>query len=151
MGRVIVGVIVGFVVTVVITLAGFAAGYFGLGLDWILEPGSYDATLRWSIIGVTIGLVGAIVGGLTCSLIARRSLAVKCLAAAFLVLGGLHAASVLFSAPADHGPRPADEPADVTREKLSEPTWVAITNPIVGFVGVIIGGSLLRPRQKPSA
>ena len=37
MGRVIVGVIVGSVVTMLVVSAGFIAGLFGLGLDWILE------------------------------------------------------------------------------------------------------------------
>jgi hypothetical protein len=149
MGRVIVGVIVGFIVTGLIVSAGFVAGLFGLGLDWILEPGTYDATTKWSVIALVIGLVGAIIGGLVCSLIARKSIATKVLAALLLVFGGLNAGLPLMSERPELGPRPADETMDVSIPKLQEPTWVAIANPIVGFVGVMIGGSLRRPRQKP--
>lgn len=149
MGRVIVGVIVGFVVTMLVVSAGFIAGLFGLGLDWILEPGSYNATTKWSVISIGIGLVGAIIGGLVCSLIARKGLAVKALAAVLLVMGAITAGLTLVSERPEPGPRPADETMETSIPKLQEPDWVAIANPLVGFVGVMIGGSLRRPRQKP--
>jgi len=151
MGRVIVGVIVGSVVTMLVVSAGFIAGLFGLGLDWILEPGSYNATTKWSVISIGIGLVGAIIGGLICSLIARTSIAVKALAAVLLVMGGVSAGLTLMSERPEPGPRPADETMEVSIPKLQEPAWVAIANPIVGFVGVMIGGCIASRVRRPKS
>lgn len=73
----------------------------------------------------------------------------KALAAVLLVMGAISAGLTLVSERPEPGPRPADETMETSIPKLQEPDWVAIANPLVGFVGVMIGGSLRRPRQKP--
>lgn len=145
--RSILGVVVGFIAAALVVSAGFAAGVFGPGLNWILEPGAYDATTTWSLISVTIGLAGAIVGGLVCALIARRSFAPKVLAALLLLLGLAGAGISLMADRPDPGPRPADEAMADTLAKLEEPTWVAVTNSIAGFAGVLVGSSLVRRKK----
>lgn len=145
--RKILGIVVGMIVMLVIVTAGFTAGVFGLGLDWILEPGRYEATVRWSLIAMGIGLVGAVAGGLVCALVSRSSGAPKVLAACVLVLGLLQAVTTFVSPRPDPGPRPAGELMGDTLKKLEEPKWVAITNPVVGFVGVVIGSRLGRRRK----
>mgnify|MGYP001160172618 CR=1 FL=1 len=150
MGRVIVGVIVGFVVTVILILAGFFASLFGLGLNFILEPDAYVATPTWSVLSLIIGLVCATSGGIACALIARKSIAIKILAAIWLVMGGITAGTAIMSDRFDPGPRPPNEPALAAAGKLSEPRWVTIANPIVGFAGVMIGGRIASRTRKSS-
>lgn len=145
--RKILAVVVGLIVMMVIVSAGFTAGVFGLGLDWILEPGRYEATMRWSLIAMGTGLVAAAAGGLVCAIVSRSSGAPKVLAACVLVLGALSAITTVVSTRPDPGPRPAGELMGDTLKKLEEPTWVAIANPVVGCVGVMIGARVGRRRR----
>lgn len=148
MFRKILAVVVGLIVMMVIVSAGFTAGVFGLGLDWILEPGRYEATLRWSLIAMVIGLVAAVAGGLVCALVSRSSGAPKVLAACVLVLGVVSAITTIASPRPEAGPRPAGELMADTLKKLEEPKWVAIANPVVGFVGVVVGARMGRGRKR---
>lgn len=151
MGRSIVGIILGFAVMFLIVSCLFMAGLFGLGLDWILEPGSYTATTKWSVITLGIGLFAGMSGGLLCAVIARRPIATKMLAALVLVIGGATAIGSLMISRPDPGPRPEGEAMEVTLGKLEEPEWVAVGNPIAGFAGTLIGGSLIRRKSKTVA
>ncbi len=138
--RKILGAVVGYIVMFIIVFATFSGAYLGMGTERTFLPGSYDVTTLWIVVSFVLGLIAAIVGGFVASLIGRGG-AVKILAGIVLVLGLL---TVIFVAVS---PKPADArtPEVSNMEAMSkaqQPLWVAILNPVIGIIGVMIGGGL---------
>ena len=107
MGRLIGGIILGYVVMVVFVIAAFSLMYLILGTGGAFEPGSWAPSATWAIGSVLLGLIGAIVGGAACALVAKQANGPKILAAAVLILGLAFAIPVLTqSGETPAGPRP---------------------------------------------
>jgi hypothetical protein len=127
--------------TMAIAVAVLSLGLFVLlGPDRAYEPGSYDVSTAWVIACFAASLVAAIIGGFVCSRIAGLG-AVKVLAALVVVLGLLLALPALNPA---NDPRPLvrqpDAPLLVTLSNSRQPPWAAMAFPVVGAIGVLIGG-----------
>ena len=90
-------------------------------------------------------LITAIIGGLTCAVIARGGRAPLALAVVALVLGlGL---AVLGTAlrPADtHEARVGNVSNMEAMSKARHPAWVVFLGPVVAALGIVIGGKLKR-------
>ena len=138
-GAVVVGYIVMFIVVFVL-LTGI---YLALGADGAFQEGSYAPSMLWIGLMFVVGLVAAIAGGFTCAAIARGSKAPIALVVMVLVLGGLSAIPAFM-------PPDEDQPTARTGEvgnleamtRARTPGWVALLNPIVGVIGVMIGAQL---------
>ncbi len=148
--RAILGVLGGWLLMFVVVVAGFIGGAFALGVERVLKPGSYEATLLWQVIGACIGLVAALLGGYACERISRKPRTAQVMAG-IVLLAGLPA---LFTSKPEPPPRPAEtvgyqamiESAEYGREPLS----TRIANPLIGFAGILIGAYLARKgRGKP--
>ena len=143
--RAILGVIVGYIAMVAIVFICLTVAYMALGADKVYEPMLYDVSMTWIIVSLVVGLVASIVGGLVCALIGKGTRAPIALVVVVIALGGV---GVAFEAAKE---RPAIPPArggDVTMfeamQHTRQPLWVAIANPIVGVVGVLIGAGLVK-------
>lgn len=141
MGRNILGAILGYVVMFVFIFATFSAAYLAMGADMAFTPGGYDVSMTWIGISAILGFIGAIVAGYVAKLIGKSAGAVKILAGIVLVLGILMAIMIAVS-PKPSEARSADTPNMEAMSKAQTPLWVAAINPIIGFAGVLIGGSL---------
>ncbi len=141
MGRIIAGVVVGYVVMFVVVFSTFTVAYVVLAADGAFKPGSYEVSSAWIVVSFVLGLAAAAVGGYVCAVIAPRTKAALGLAAVVVGLGLLMALPVLMATP-ENTPRTADVPNMEAMMKAQQPAWVAILNPIVGAVGVLIGASL---------
>ncbi|MCE7974635.1 MAG: hypothetical protein DYG92_10005 [Leptolyngbya sp. PLA1] len=142
MVRSIVAVVVAYVVMTVVVMGAFAGMWFGLGPDRLLQPGSFKGTMLISIAAPSITVVSGLLGGWLCAKMARGRGPVMALAGVVLVLGLLTAYFTLQKPyPAD--PRPAGMTLAEMMEVGREPTWVAISNPILGAAGVLIGGLVM--------
>jgi ABC-type transport system involved in multi-copper enzyme maturation permease subunit len=145
MGRKIIGVIVGYIAMAVVIFLSFTAAYLAMGANQAFKPGVYDVSLRWAAISIVLSLIAAIVGGYVCTLIARGTRAAQILAGLVIVLGILVAIPVLTGRDTRPNKRPEEVPNLQAMQSARTPKWVAILNPIVGAVGVLVGAGI---RQK---
>ena len=145
MARKILGVIVGYVVMALLVFLTFSVAYLAMGANHAFKPGTYNVSLRWIALSFVLGLIAAIVGGYTCALIARSTGAAQVFAGVVVVLGILFAIPVLTGSDTRPNTRPAEVPNMQAMQNARTPAWVALLNPIVGAVGVLVGASI---RQK---
>jgi hypothetical protein len=146
--RTIGGVVIGYVVLALFVFATFSLTYLLLGADGAFLPGSYTVSTLWLLISFVLGLIGAVLGGYVCASIAKNSRAPIILAGIVLVLGLLLAIPVL-TAPSEAGPQAREGNVGnmEAMQKAKQPGWVAIVNPIVGAIGIMIGARLKKPRR----
>lgn len=140
--RSIAAVVISYIVMFILIFVLFAALVFGLGIDGLLKPGSFQGGLLITIAAPSITLLTGVFGGWLCAKIARGSRAVLALAAVVLVLG-IISALVTLQKPFPADPRPADMTLEQFMEVGREPTWVAVSNPIIGSIAVLVSGLLL--------
>jgi len=142
MSRLIRGVILGYLTMAVVIFATFTGAYLALGADGAFEPGTYEVSTVWIVASIVLGLVAAVLGGFVCAAVARNRKAVLALAGLVFVLGIVFAIPVLT---ADY-PGPAERTAEVgnmaAMKNARQPAWIALLNPLLGAVGVVLGGRL---------
>jgi hypothetical protein len=134
----ILGAIAGYIATFIFIFATFSGAYLAMGADTAFTPGKYDVSMTWIIVSTILGFVGAVIGGYVASLIGGSG-AVKIMAGIVLVLGILTIVMVALS-PAMIDVRTADVPNLEAMSKAQTPLWLAVLNPIIGIVGVLVGG-----------
>lgn len=146
MARSVIAVIVGYILMFILQVAAFMTIYTLMGPDWSFEPASYQASTRWTVMQFVMILVTTIIAGLICAVIAKGGKAPLALAAVVLVLGFLLAVSATALRPADtHEVRTGSVPNMEAMSKARHPLWVVFLGPVIGAVGVVIGGKLRRP------
>ena len=141
--RAILAVIASYVLMFVLIFLTFTGVYFVLGAGGAFKPGSFAASNRWIAIAFVVNFVVAVMGGLICAAIAKGGKAPIALAAVVFVLGLLLAIPSLMVQKAD-AVRIGEVPMFEAMQKAKEPPWVPFTFPIVGAIGVLIGGKLKR-------
>lgn len=146
MVRGIVGVIVGYVVMALIIFLTFSLAYLGMGTNRAFNPGSFDPSLFWIVISFFLGFVGALVGGYTCATIAKSKRAAQVLAGLVFVIGIIVAIPVLTSGDPRINVRTGDVSNMEAMTKARTPGWVALMNPLIGAVGVMVGAGLRQAR-----
>lgn len=143
--RSVLGVIVGYILKVILEVAAFITIYTMMGTNWSFKPGSYEPSTRWTVMGFVVLFVAAAIAGLVCAIIAKGGKAPLVLAAVVLVLGlVLTAVATAMRPPDTHGVRTADVPAMEAMSKARNPKWVLFLGPVIGAVGVVVGGKLKR-------
>lgn len=145
MGRSIAGVIVGYIVMFILQVAAFMTIYTIVGPDWSFEPGSYQASTRWTVMQFVVIFIAAAIAGLVCALIAKGGKAPMVLALVVLVIGILLGAASIALRPADtHEVRTGNVPNMEAMNKARHPSWVIFLGPVIGAIGVVAGGKLKR-------
>src|SRR5688572_12951823 len=144
--RGIAGVIVGYVVMAVVMFLTFSLAYLGMGTNRAFKFGSFDPSLFWIVISFFLGFVAALVGGYTCATIAKSKRAAQVFAGLVFVIGIIVAIPVLTSADPRPNVRIGDVPNIEAMTKARTPGWVALMNPLIGAVGVMVGAGLRQAR-----
>lgn len=145
MARSIIGVIVGYIVMFILQVAAFMTIYTMMGPDWSFKPASFDASRRWTVMQFAVILITAVIAGLVCAMIARGGKAPMILAGVVLVLGLALGALNITMRPADtREVRTGNIPNMEAMSKARHPMWVIFLGPVIGAVGVAIGGKLKR-------
>ena len=139
--RAILAVIVSYVLMFVLIFLAFTGVYLVLRADGAFKPGSFEASSAWIAIAFVVNSVVAVIGGMVCAAIAKGGKAPIALAAVVFVLGLLLAIPSLMVQKAG-AVRAGDVPMFEAMQKAKEPPWVPLTFPIVGVIGVLIGGKL---------
>lgn len=144
MARTIIGIVVAYVAMFVLISVAFTAEYMVLGASHAFKPGSFEASDQWIATGVIINLIVSIAGGFICAAIAKRGKAVTVLAIVAFVLGLLLSIPTLM-VPRTGAARATDDvPMFEAMQKAEEPRWVPFTQPVIGVIGILIGGKLKR-------
>lgn len=144
MFRSIAGVIVGYITLAAVVFVAFSLMYAVLGVDGAYKPGSWEVSTTWVVASLAVGVVAALLGGLVCRLISRRSRgAVVALAVLVAALGAVEIAVQLGKERPTEA-RPDDVPMFEAAQQSWQPTWVVFANPVIGVVGVLIGGGACR-------
>jgi hypothetical protein len=146
MGRKIAGVVVGYIIMFVICVVVYFGAYFAMGPDRAFKPASFEPSTMWLALMAGMSLVAAILGGWVCAMIAKSAGAARALALVVLVLGLLMAIPTFTGVPSTE-PRPAEMSGTEAMMKAETPSWIAVVNPILGAIGVMIGASLFKPRH----
>jgi hypothetical protein len=145
MVRSVLAVIVAYILMFILQVAVFMTIYTLLGPDWSFKPASYQASTRWTVMQFAVVLVTCIIGGLICAVIAKGGKAPLALAAVVLVLGlGLALLSTAMRPADTNEVRTGNVPNMVAMSKARHPVWVVFLGPVIGAVGVLIGGKLKR-------
>lgn len=134
------GAIAGYIVMALFIIATFAAAFPILGIDRLFAPGTYEAATSWIVLSFVLGLAGAMLGGWVAGYVSPKAHAVPTLAGFVLVFG-------LFSAQAAQnddvlrgGPRGPNATMTDVMAHARQPTWITFVNPLLGAVGILIGG-----------
>ena len=146
MVRGIVGVVVGYVVMALLIFLTFSITYLGMGANRAFNPGSFEPSLFWIVISFFLSFVAALLGGYTCATIAKSKRAAQVLAGLVFVIGIIVAIPVLTSHDTRPNVRTGDVPNIEAMTKARTPGWVALMNPLIGAVGVIVGAGLRQAR-----
>jgi hypothetical protein len=145
MGRAIGSVIVGYLVMAVVVFLTFSLAYLVLGSDGSFRPGTYELSAAWIVASIVLSFIAAILGGLACAALARASTPPKVLAAIVLILGLVSAMPVLTRSGDDVATeRPAEVSMTQAMQEAEQPVWIALLNPLIGAVGVLVGARLKR-------
>jgi len=145
MGRAILSVVVGYVAMFAAIFLTFSGLYLLLGQDLSFRPGSYEPSVLWTVVSFALGLGAAVLGGYVCARIARTATPPGVLAGLVLVIGLLSAIPVLMAAATPAETRTGEVGNLDAMMKAKQPAWVAVANPFVGLVGVLLGARLRRP------
>jgi hypothetical protein len=142
------GVILGYLMMVAFVFLSFSIAYRVMGADRAFQPGVFDVTNLWIVTSLMLGLAGAILGGYVCEAIARDERAPKLLAVLVLLLGFAFAVPILTTT-SPSAPREGDVSNTVAMQNAQQPAWVALLNPLLGAIGVLIGAGVRSGRSKP--
>lgn len=144
--RSILAVIATYIVMTILVIGLFMGLWFGFGPNRLLKPESFDGNLLITITAPSITILCGLFGGWMCAKIARAIKPVIVLACIVLTLGMLTAYFTL-QKPFPTGPRDPNMTVVELMEKGREPTWVALSNPILGAIGVLVGGFVTRSKK----
>jgi len=144
MGRIVGSVVAGYVTMFVLVFILFSGAYLMLGTGGSFAAGSWDVSLAWVVISLLVGIAAAVAGGWVCATIAKDLRGPRALAIVVVVLGLLMALPVLLGTgeAAAVGARPETVGLIEAMQNAKQPTWIALLNPLLGAVGVLIGAGL---------
>ncbi len=96
------------------------------------------ASGTWIAVTFVLGLIAAVLGGFVCARIAPRPRPLYALIGLVVVLGLIGAVGTMFAE--DPGPRSGDLDNLEAMMSAVTPLWVAFVNPVIGVIGVLLGG-----------
>lgn len=144
MGRSILGVVAGYVVMSILVIVTLTGAYLALGAERAFQPASFEVTGFWIIISTVLSFVAAMAGGLIAAMLGKGTRAPMFLAVVVVVLGVILAIPTL-DAPEPGGPRTGEIRNFDAMMSAEQPSFVAFLNPVIGAVGVLVGGRMRRP------
>lgn len=149
MGRIIGAVVLGYIAMALIVFAGLSLAFVGLGPDRAFRPGVFDVSPLWVVVSVIVGFGAALAGGWVARRIARRALGPRVLAGVVFVLGAVLALGTLAGgAPEATGLRTEVIGTLEAMQFAQTPFRAMLANPLIGALGVLLGGNALRTEQE---
>jgi ABC-type xylose transport system permease subunit len=146
--RGILAVIIGYVAFSAVMMGAFSGAYAVLQADGSFEAGNWKVSTTW--IGVLLAgyLIAALFGGWIASKIAAGPGGVKALAVILFLVGMAVAVMEMTVEKEDPGPRTADVSNMDAMMNAQQPLWVIFLTPVIGLIGVSIGGRGAKKKKK---
>ena len=148
--RTIGGAVLGYVAMALAVFCGLTAVYLLMGADRAFQPGVYDVSLLWMIVSIIVGFAAAFLGGRVAVGVARSVKGPRILAGIVVVLGVALALSTLGAEPVAEAVRAAGVGPMEAMSAARTPFWMMLLNPVIGAVGVLVGGRALTPAESPA-
>jgi hypothetical protein len=123
----------------VIVFITLTASYLVLGMDRTFQPGSFDVTWLWIFVMLVFSFLAAIAGGKVCRIVSGTRLGLILLVALVVVLGLVSAVPALYAVEAT-AVRTGEISNLQAMMNAKEPKWVSVLLPVIGVIGVVIGG-----------
>lgn len=142
MGRAIGSVVVGYLIIALFVFVTFSIAYLILGPEGSYQPGTYEVSAIWIGLSIVLSFAAAVLGGWATARIARSAVPPKVLAGLVLVLGLVMA--FMTDTPETPAVRTAAPTVWEAAGQSQQPGWLLYLNPLIGLVGVLIGGALVR-------
>jgi cytochrome bd-type quinol oxidase subunit 2 len=139
MVRKVLGVIGGYVVMAAFIFITFSITYLLLGTEGSFQSDSYKVSGIWILASMVLGFIGAVLGGLASIAIGKSRSASMILAGIVLILGVAMAIPTLSQPDEETLVRSGDVAMIDAMQKAHQPPWLALLNPIIGAIGVMIG------------
>ena len=136
--RSVLGVVAALIIMSAVTFVLSALPWFAMGIETVLQPGRFDTVLGYDLYAVAAGIVGAAVGALVCTRVARSRNAVIVLAA-IAFLGGA-ANALAQSNKQEPGPRKPGVAFIQAIQIRKEPAWFTWLMPCAGAAVVLLAG-----------
>ncbi len=136
-------VVVGYIAMALFIFLSFSLVYVAMGADRAYQPGTYEVSGLWMAVSLVLGLLGAVLGGWICLLIAKSLRGPQILAAVVFVLG-LVTAFMYLGGPDADAPTVRDTAVGIfdAMQYSRTPNWINFANIVVGVVGVLLGAKL---------
>ena len=149
MGRIIGSVIAAYVTMFAIVFVLMSLAWLALGASGAFQVGSWDVSGSWLVVSVIVGLAAAISGGMVSVGISQDRRALQALIGLIIVMGALSAWPAIAGAGEAmvSSARPDTVSMFDAMSNIRQPVWVALLNPVLGIVGVIIGARWWRARS----
>lgn len=141
MGRTIGAVLLGYVTIAFTVFAGLSLAYVAVGTDGAFRPGLYEVSTLWVAISFVVSFGAALAGGWVARGIGHSTSGPLVLAGVVAVLG-VGMALLTLSADADPGLRTGAVGTFEAMSSAQTPFWIMLLNPLVGAVGVLLGGGV---------
>tara|TARA_R110002073_G_scaffold147687_1_gene300443 strand:+ start:24982 stop:25440 length:459 start_codon:yes stop_codon:yes gene_type:complete len=136
-------VILGYLAMAVVVMGGLTAAYLAMGADGAFEAGSYQVTSTWIVVWLVTSVIAAVAGGFVCVKVGKSKGAVVSLLVLVGVFGAVNTAMQMNKEiPAEDMIRAGDTPNFEAMTKARAPTWMYITEPMIGVFGAMIGATL---------
>jgi hypothetical protein len=142
MGRAIAGVVVGFLLAGVIVSAANWGALAALGPEKMFVGDTLSPSSTNILIDLVGALAGALIGGLTCVMIAKSFRAAVILALIVFVLGVIFVFPAMTRAKEEPVARTANMSLVEMASNARLPVWLAMLHPAIGVVGVLAGGAI---------
>lgn len=142
--RIALGVVAGYALIAFIVMTLFTLAFKLLGPDGAFRPGSWDVSPIWILLWFVVSLLAAIIGGLAAGVIAKGDMGPRILAGVIFVLGVATAIPEMTRPAGEVKPRPPIVSNEDAMRNAQQPPWMALSNPVLGVVGVLIGAALRR-------
>lgn len=143
MGRVIGSAVTGYVVTFAMVFVLMTLAWFTVGADGAFLPGVWDVTPLWLALLLAGALAAAIAGGYVTATMTSDPRAPRILIGIIVVLGIVFALPVLMSdATTARLPRSDTLAMFDAMTNGKQPAWVAVLNPVLGVIGVLVGARI---------
>lgn len=141
--RTVGGVVLGYLVMAVLVFGGLSAAWALMGAERAFLPGVYDVSPLWIATSIVLGFGAALIGGVVVRRIAGTTNATRALALLVVVLGVAMVLPVLTADVASVAIRTGAPSMFEAMGLARTPTWVMLLNPVIGAIGVLVGGGAL--------
>ena len=135
----------GYVTIFLVLFATFSLAFLAMGANGAFRPGTYDVTPLWLIVSFVLSFTAAVIGGFVSATISDDPKVPRSLAVVVIVLGVITAIQIMTADPVATT-RGADVGNIEAMMNAKQPAWVALLNPIIGAIGVMVGARLKRPQ-----